>query len=90
VVSKVRDIHGTAYGWNSNELVSDDFIIKLVQDWTSFGDEHITRKPRPVLRDFIHKLDLCEENPGIDLNEFFGLPLNNTTKAKDIVDILNE
>jgi len=90
VVSKVRDIHGTAYGWNSNELVSDGFIKKLVQEWTSFGDEHVTRKPRPVLRELIHILDICEENPGIDLNEFFSLPIDSTTTAKEIGDILKE
>jgi hypothetical protein len=90
VVSKVRDIHGTAYGWHSRDYVPDEFLGKLVREWTSFGDESVTRKPRPVLRELIHLLDLCEENPGVDLNEFFAAPMGSGTAAKEISDILEE
>jgi hypothetical protein len=90
VVSKVRDIHGNAYGWHSGDYVPDEFLGKLVREWTSFGDESVTRKPRPVLREFIHLLDLCEENPGVDLNEFFAAPMGSSTAAKEISDILEE
>jgi hypothetical protein len=27
-------------------------------------------KPRPILREFIQMLDLCEENKGVDLSQF--------------------
>ena len=90
VVNKVRDIHGTAYSWHSRDYVPDEFLGKLVREWTSFGDESVTRKPRPVLRELIHLLDLCEENPGVDLNEFFAAPMGSSTAAKEISDILEE
>ena len=63
---KIRDIHGVAYDWKSRDYIPDDFLIKLVQGWTTFGDGSVTRKPRPFLRELIHILDLCEENPGIE------------------------
>jgi len=90
VVSKVRDIHGSAYTWNSGEYVSDDFIERLVTEWTAFGDESVTRKPRPVLRELINILDLCEENPGVNLDGFFRIPLNSGTMTKEIGDNLSE
>jgi hypothetical protein len=90
VVSKVRDIHGVAYNWNSMGILSDDFLTKIVQEWTSFGDDNVTRKPRPVLREFIHILDVCEENPEINLNEFFGVPVDRRNIAHEIDDILQD
>lgn len=88
VISKVRDIHGTAYGWNSREYISGDFLKKITEEWTAFGDGSITRKPRPILRELINILDVCEENPGVDLNEFFKLSMDNGRMAKEIGDIL--
>jgi hypothetical protein len=35
-----------------------------------FGEESIDRKPRPILREFIQMLDLCEENKGVNLSQF--------------------
>jgi hypothetical protein len=90
VVGKVRDIHGTAYGWKSREVVPDDFLEKLVQEWTGFGDENLSKLPRPILRKLINILDLCEENPGINLDGFFGIPLDMGTVAKELGDILTE
>jgi chromosomal replication initiation ATPase DnaA len=84
VVQKVRDIHGIAYDWNANQHVSNNFLEKLVQEWTSFGDENVTRKPRPVLRELIHLLDLCEENPRVDIDEFSRIPVNTESMAKEI------
>jgi len=90
VVSKVRDIHGTAYGWNSRDYVTDDFLQKIVQDWTHFGSDSIPRSPRLVLKDLINILDICEENPGVDLNEFSSIPADNRILAKEIGDIFLE
>ena len=69
VISKVRDIHGIAYDWNSKDRFPEKVLEKLVQDWTAFGESVVSRKPRPIIREFIHILDLCEENPNISYNE---------------------
>ncbi len=69
VVKKVRDIHGMAYDWDSQEKLSDSFLEKLILEWTSFEDESVSRRPRPVLREFIHILDLCEENPSVSQDD---------------------
>ena len=90
VALKVRDIHSDAYELDLRKYVSDEFIEKFVRELTSFGDENVTRKPRPVLRKLIHILDLCEENPGINLDELLGARRNRGDIARDIVDILNE
>ncbi len=50
--------------------MSNDVIEKLVSGWTSFGEEDVSRKPRPVLKEFINILDLCEENPNVSPAEF--------------------
>ena len=69
VISKVRDIHGIAYDWNSKDRFPEKVLEKLVQDWTAFGESVVSRKPRPIIREFIHILDLCEENPNISYSE---------------------
>lgn len=88
IARKLRDIHGIAYDWDSKNLLSEEFIDKLVTEWTAFGDENIARKPRPVLREFINILDLCEENPGVNLNEVFELPMEETAMASNIDNML--
>ena len=90
VAKKIRDIHGIAYDWNASQYVPDDFLLRQVKEWTAFGNGSITRKPRPVLRELIHILDICEENPGVDLNEFFGIPMDHGAESKAIEDILSE
>ncbi|GAA3942761.1 hypothetical protein GO495_08140 [Chitinophaga oryziterrae] len=70
VVFKVRDLYGIAYGWDAKQFADDDSILKLIGEWTMFGEESIDRKPRPILREFIQMLDLCEENKGISLSQF--------------------
>jgi hypothetical protein len=77
VVSKIRELHGIAYEWSSSKIVKDEAINILIEDWTTFGDANISRKPRPVLREFIHILDLCEENPEVNVNEFIKMNSNN-------------
>ncbi|HMQ70410.1 MAG TPA: DUF2791 family P-loop domain-containing protein [Ignavibacteria bacterium] len=83
VISKIRDLHGIAYEWSSSEVVKDDAVNNLIDDWTTFGDSNISRKPRPVLREFIHILDLCEENPGVNVNEF--IKMNSNTDVTSMI-----
>lgn len=70
VLFKIRDLYGVAYNWDSESMADDQTIRKLVSEWTVFGDENVERKPRPVLREFIQMLDLCEENHGVHLSHF--------------------
>ncbi|MGD8778134.1 MAG: DUF2791 family P-loop domain-containing protein [Ignavibacteria bacterium] len=89
VAVKIRDIHGVAYNWNSKEGLSDDMLNNLVRDWTAFGEEEIKRKPRPVLRELINILDLCEENPGISYRDLMKVNNNENKTALQITSILN-
>jgi hypothetical protein len=70
VIFKIRDLYGIAYTWDAQQFADDKSILKLIEEWTMFGDESIDRKPRPVLREFIQMLDLCEENKGVSLSQF--------------------
>ncbi|SFW83898.1 BREX system ATP-binding domain-containing protein [Chitinophaga sancti] len=70
VIFKIRDLYGIAYGWDANHYADDTSILKLIEEWTMFGGESIDRKPRPILREFIQMLDLCEENKGVYLSQF--------------------
>jgi hypothetical protein len=70
VIYKIRDLYGIAYNWDARHFAGDDSINKLIGDWTIFGEESIEKKPRPILREFIQMLDLCEENKGVDLSQF--------------------
>lgn len=70
VIFKIRDLYGIAYGWDVNQFADDKSILKLIGEWTMFGEESIDRKPRPILREFIQMLDLCEENKGVSLSQF--------------------
>lgn len=70
VIYKVRDLYGLAYNWDAKSHVNDESVSKLIENWTMFGDESINRRPRPVLRELIHILDLCEENKGLSVTDF--------------------
>jgi P-loop Domain of unknown function (DUF2791) len=70
VIFKVRELYGVAYSWDSLRFADDKSILKLIEEWTIFGEESIDRKPRPILREFIQMLDLCEENKGVNLSQF--------------------
>ncbi|MFQ5641208.1 MAG: BREX system ATP-binding domain-containing protein [bacterium] len=89
VAGKVRDIHGIAYNWNSQERLPDEALEKLVKDWTAFGEESVSRKPRPILRELINILDLCEENPSVSYSELFQIGTDNKDMAAQITNILN-
>jgi hypothetical protein len=73
VFSKIRNLHGVAYQWGSEDRISDEVMKDLISEWTTFGESNIEKKPRPVLREFVHILDLCEENPNVNVNEFLRL-----------------
>jgi hypothetical protein len=73
VIKKVREIHGIAYDWNPKEKTPDNVLEKQVKDWTDFGGETVSRKPRKIIRDFVHKLDLIEENPNISFKELINI-----------------
>ena len=87
VVLKVRDLHGLAYNWDSKSFVSDDALINLVEEWTRFGTESIERKPRPVIRELINLLDLCEENPGVNVYDFVKLKSNEKPLPADNLNL---
>ncbi|MRG48323.1 hypothetical protein GFS24_24620 [Chitinophaga sp. SYP-B3965] len=74
VLVKIRDLYGIAYSWDAKQFADDEVIVKLIEEWTVFGEENIDRKPRPVLREFIQMLDLCEENKGVNLSQFLKKP----------------
>lgn len=75
VIFKIRDLYGIAYGWDAHQFADDNAILQLIGEWTMFGDESIDRKPRPILREFIQLLDLCEENKGVNLSQFLRKPM---------------
>lgn len=70
VVLKIRDLHGIAYGWDAKYFADDEAVSEVINEWTMFGEESVDRKPRPILREFIQMLDLCEENQGVYLRQF--------------------
>lgn len=70
VLHKVRDLYGNAYNWDARQFADDVTISDLLHNWTMSGDEVVDRKPRPILREFIQMLDLCEENRGVSLAQF--------------------
>lgn len=70
VILNIRDLYGNAYSWDAKLFADDESITKLIGEWTMFGDESVDRKPRPILREFIQMLDLCEENKGVKLDQF--------------------
>jgi BREX system ATP-binding protein BrxC/D/SAP domain len=65
VALRVREIHGLAYGWNAEERVPLAVLERRVDDCTLFGEGQTGRLPRPFLRDTVHLLDLCEEQPEV-------------------------
>jgi hypothetical protein len=79
VIFKVRDLYGIAYGWDATRFADDESILKLIDERTMFGGESIDRKPRPILREFIQMLDLCEENKGVSLSQFLKKSMVDTS-----------
>ncbi len=90
MISKVRDIHGIAYNWDSINRFPDTALNKLVNDWTAFGESSVNRKPRPIIREFINLLDLCEENPNISYEEIIKMDVQQNEFETNINGILNQ
>ncbi|MEJ2637262.1 MAG: DUF2791 family P-loop domain-containing protein [Calditrichia bacterium] len=90
VIGRVRDIHGIAYNWDAVSRFPDEALQKLVQDWTAFGEKSVSRKPRPIIREFIHILDLCEENPTISHEELIHIDSTEKDTVSQITEILNQ
>ncbi len=90
VIGRVRDIHGIAYNWDAKRRFPDSALQKLVQDWTAFGEGSVNRKPRPIIREFIHILDLCEENPNISHEELIHIDSSEKETITQITDILSQ
>jgi len=89
VTTKIRGIHGIAYNWDSKVRLPDENLKRLVQDWTAFGDDVVSRKPRPILRELINILDLCEENPDLSYNELFNISIPKTDNFNPVNNIIN-
>jgi len=84
VALKAREIHATAYDWPAAARVTDSDIDFLIDEWTQFGGERIDRLPRPFLRQLVHTLDLCEENPELTARDSFGDPQQDQEAADAI------
>lgn len=74
VAKRTRGIHAAAYSWDAAGKISDEEIDFMVAKWTSFGGDCIDRLPRPFLRQLVHVLDLCEENPLVSARDCLGEP----------------
>lgn len=83
VLGKVRFLHGSAYKWEAETRFDDALMNNLVQEWTTLGSTQMGRKPRPILREFIHLLDLCEENPQVNPREFVHAPESGKSNQQD-------
>lgn len=90
VALKVRDIHGSAYGWDARERVPRSVLEKLSDDWTRFGESHTGRLPRPFLREVVHLLDLCEERPEIAAEEFLRGATESAEVATSVLDAIED
>ena len=90
VAIRTRDIHAKAYDWAADERFPDSDIDTLIDKWTSFGGENIDRLPRPFLRQLVHILDLCEENPGIHPLDCFKEPENDPEANRAILEMISE
>jgi hypothetical protein len=67
VITKIMELYCLAYGCNMQDFGGTGIFEELVNNWTRFGDIAVSRKPRPILREFIQMLDICEENKGLTL-----------------------
>ena len=88
VACRVRDVHGAAYGWGAGARVPDEILQRLVTERTSFGGGSVSRLPRPFLRELVHVLDLCEENPGIRAEECLHPPGDEASLAATVTGLL--
>jgi hypothetical protein len=90
VAERTRALHGTAYGWDAGRRVSDEDLDHLVAEWSNFGGGSIDRLPRPFLRQLVHVLDLCEENPGLEARELFGEPQDDPEANEALLRLVSD
>jgi len=90
MLKQVRHIHGVAFDWEANEKIPDEALNRMVEEWTAFGEESVSRKPRPIIREFINILDLCEENPETSYKEIMQFEAPTQDINSQITDILNQ
>lgn len=90
VALRVRDIHSLAYGWPAEERVPRALLERMVEMWTAFGDARVERLPRPVLREVVNLLDLCEEHPEIPADEYLRTPTSERERAESVLAILDD
>jgi len=74
LADRVRDIHAAAYDWEATLRVTNQDLSTLVEKWTAFGGDSIDRLPRPFLRQLVHILDICEQNPAVDPSDCYSSP----------------
>ncbi len=89
VALKTREVHAKAYEWPAEERVTDLDIEYLVGEWTRFGGERIDRLPRPFLRQLVHVLDLCEENPDLSARDTFSEPELDQDATEALLDLVS-
>lgn len=90
VTKNIREIHGVAYDWQAPQRLSDQDLEYIVDTWTSFGGDDVTRLPRPTLRELVHVLDVCEENPGVTAEQCLRRPRVSASGAGELAAILGD
>ncbi|MFW6012389.1 MAG: BREX system ATP-binding domain-containing protein, partial [bacterium] len=90
VASRIRDIHAIAYDWPAAERIATDLLERLVDQWTAFGDMRVGRLPRPVLREVVNLLDLCEEHPEVPPEQYLKTPTGEGALAESVLAVLDD
>ncbi|WP_347332115.1 BREX system ATP-binding domain-containing protein [Marinimicrobium locisalis] len=88
LAGRARSIHARAYNWPADERFNDEDLRALVSRWTDFGGECIDRLPRPFLRQLVHVLDICEENPQIAPQECFADPQQDPQANEELMRLV--
>jgi hypothetical protein len=71
VAKKIREIHGSAYNWQSDQRLTDDQVTHLAELAVSAFSGHIERTPRVFLREIVHLCDMLHEHPTLAADEYF-------------------
>ena len=62
---KVRDVHGTAYGWQPAERLTDRWVHRIVDDVAGRFGEKFKTVPRGFLKVIVDILDELQQNPTV-------------------------
>ncbi|TGG95040.1 hypothetical protein E4656_01020 [Natronospirillum operosum] len=90
LATRARSIHARAYHWEAEQRLPDRDLQALVDKWTEFGGDCIDRLPRPFLRQLVHVLDICEENPQIQASECFADPEEDPEANEALMRLITE